>query len=852
MHRDMKKPPRFTLPSFARLKAARWALYLSGGLVVFVVIGLATLVTLSVLIWPKLPDLNALTDYRPRVPMRVYTADGFLIREIGEERRAPVKIENVPVALKHALLAAEDAHFYEHMGIDFTGLVRAALANLRSGRSRQGASTITMQVARNFFLTRDRTMTRKLYEILLAFKIEHNLSKDQILELYINQIFLGQRAYGFEVAAQTYFGKPLSALSLAETSMLAGLPKGPSLLNPIVNPKGAKRRQGYVLGRMRDVGYIDEAAYKAAMEEPLKTTSGSAARDPSVLSPVHAEYVAEMARQIAVSQFGEQATQRGIKVFTTITRAEQEAAYDALRQGVMDYDRRHGYRGPEKYITLPNVKMDPEKPDEFAKIIDDELARVREDDERLRDYGDLLLAVVIDASPGEVIVYRNGELIRIAGNGLSFASPMLQANSPQTRRVRRGALVRIRNAGGSRGWELTQVPEIDAALVSVDSRTGAVRALVGGFDFNRNQFNNVTQAKRQPGSSFKPFIYSASLEREGRNYAPGSLLLDEYMYYPAGVTGRADWEPNNYDRKFAGMMTMRDALARSKNIPIIRVLEDITPAYARNHLAIFGFDTANHPPFLTMALGAGSASPWEMATAYAVFANGGFRINPFVVREIRDVNDNTLARFDSQVAGEDAPLVIDTRNAWIMDSMLQDVVRRGTGSRARALNRKDIAGKTGTTNDYGDAWFCGYNPEVVAVTWIGFPTPRNMGSGETGGTAALPMWINYMRTALANAPEIPRTRPENICSNLAGEGDHQDYHYCEKPPPELLAPAIEDDGLLTELMGIPTDAQNYVPPAPVLQSRPADPTRQQSRQSGTAPVPLARPEDATSLGELGY
>jgi len=855
MRWDMKKAMQQVSYLFAGKKATRWVLYSFAGLMVLIVIGLATLTTFSILVWPKLPDLNALTDYRPRVPLRVYTADGFLIREIGEERRAPVKIENVPASLKNALLAAEDTHFYEHMGIDLSGLLRAALANLRSGKSGQGASTITMQVARNFFLTRDKTITRKLYEILLSLKIEHNLSKDQILELYINQIFLGQRAYGFEVAAQTYFGKPLGELSLAETAMLAGLPKGPSSLNPIVNPKGAKRRQGYVLGRMRDVGFIDETAYQAALNESLQTKSGSAARDPIVLSPVHAEYVAEMARQIAVIQFGEQATLRGMKVYTTITRAEQEAAYDALRQGVMDYDRRHGYRGPEKFITLPNTKVGTGKiDDEFAKIVDDELTKVREDDEqRLPDYGDLLLAVVIDTSPAEVTVYRNGELIKIAGNGLSFASPMLQANAPQSRRVRRGALVRIRNGGGSKGWELTQIPEVDAALVSIDARTGAVRALVGGFDLNRNQFNNVTMAKRQPGSSFKPFIYSASLEYEDREYAPGSLLLDEPLYYPAGVTGRAAWEPNNYDRKFAGMMTMRDALARSKNIPVIRVLEDITPDFARNYIAYFGFDTANHPPFLTMALGAGSASPWEMATAYAVFANGGYRINPFVVREIRDVNDNTLARFDSQVAGEDAPRVIPERNAWIMDSMLQDVVRRGTGSRARALNRRDVAGKTGTTNDYGDAWFCGYNPAVVAVTWIGFPTPRNMGSGETGGTAALPMWINYMRTALANIPETFHPRPEEgISKALAGEGDHEDYYYSEKKPPELATPLIDENELFTTLANVPSNVQNYVPPAPVPQSRPADPTRQSQPGEAGSATPLAKPEDVDSLAEQGY
>jgi penicillin-binding protein 1A len=769
-------------------KAIRWVCYSLAGLVVLlVVIPLAILTAVLVPAWHKLPDLDPLTDYRPRVPLRVYTADGFLIREIGEERRAIIKIENVPDTLKQALIAAEDERFYEHSGIDLSGLLRAFQANLHSGRNVQGGgSTITMQVARNFFLTRQRAYPRHLSELLLALKIEQNLRKDQILELYINQIFLGQRAYGFEAAAQTYFGKPLGELSLAEIAMLAGLPKGPSILNPIANPMGAKRRQGYVLGRMRDLGFIDEAAYQAALAEPVQTVSESVARGSAVFRPIYAEYVAEMARLIAVEQFGHQSVERGMKVITTITRAEQEAAYEALRQGVMDYDRRHGYRGPEKFITLPDGTLDAGS----AHKIDNELTRARDaEEQRFSDYGDLLLAVVIDATPKEFTVYRHGEFIKIAGNGLSFASSMLQANAPQSRRVRRGAVVRIRNAGGNKGWELTQVPEVDAALVSVDSRTGAVRALVGGFDFNRSQFNNVTMAKRQPGSSFKPFVYSASLEQ---GYAPGTLLKDEPLYYAAGVTGKTTWGPSNYDKKFDGMMTMRDALARSKNIPAIRVLEDITPAYAQRYLGNFGFTAASHPPHLTMALGAGAASPWEMAAAYAVFANSGYRVDPYMVKEIRDVNDNTLARFDPQVAGEGAPRVIDPRNAWIMDSMLQDVVRRGTGSRALALNRKDIAGMTGTTNDYGDAWFCGYTPAVVAVSWIGFPVPRNMGSGETGGTAALPIWINYMRAALANVPETVLPRPSGISGSLAGKGGHTDYYYSENKPPELVMPPLDE------------------------------------------------------------
>jgi penicillin-binding protein 1A len=798
----------------------RWVLYSVAGMAALGVIGLAILATASVLMWPNLPALDVLTDYRPRVPLRVYTADGYLIKEIGEERRAVVKIENVPTVLKQALLSAEDEHFYEHMGVDPVGLVRATLANLRSGGRGQGASTITMQVARNFFLTRERSYTRKLNEILLSLKIEHHLSKDQILELYINQIFLGQRAYGFAVAAETYFGKPLADITLAEAAMLAGLPKGPSILNPIVNPAGAQRRQRYVLRRMREVGFIEEAAYQQALNEPLRTTSGSAARDPSVLNPVHAEYIAEQARQIAVEQFGERATQIGIKIITTITRAEQEAAYEAVRRGAMDYDRRHGYRGPEKYLDLANGQLSDE-------ALDDELVKARNDDERIRDYDDLLIAVVIDASPREVTVYRNGQTLKISGEGLRFAAPMLNANAPQGKRVRPGAIVRIRSMNGGKGWELTQVPEVDAALISIDAQSGAVRALVGGFDFNRNQFNNATQAKRQPGSGFKPFVYSASLERR---YAPGTLLADEPLYYAEGVTGSAAWEPRNYDSKFDGMMTMREALARSKNIPAIRVLEDITPAYAQSYLGNFGFDTARHPPYLTMALGAGAASPWEMAAAYAVFANGGYRVNPFVVKEILDVQGKTLARVDPPVAGESAPRVIDARNAWIMNSMLQDVVRRGTGARARSLNRSDLAGKTGTTNDYVDAWFCGYNPQVVAVTWIGFPTPRNMGKGETGGTAALPMWINYMRAALAGMPETTLPKPDGISSAPSDDGGRDDYHYSEFPPPELRPLDTGDDALsLDNVLNTPSHSPGtFVPPAPIPQGR----------SGGQAPVSL--------------
>jgi penicillin-binding protein 1A len=751
----------------------RWVLYPLVALLALATIGAATVVAISLLAWPNLPSLDALINYQPPVPLRVYTADNFLIDEFGEERRSVVKIKNVPNTLIKALLAAEDEHFYAHAGIDPIGLARAMISNLRSGRRGQGASTITMQVARNFFLTRERSYNRKLYEVLLSLKIERNLTKDQILELYINQIFLGQRSYGFSAAAQIYFSKPLNELTLGEAAMLAGLPQAPTRANPITSLARAGQRQHYVLRRMLEAGFIKEAEYKQAMATPVRVARASDAP-----SPVHAGHVAEIARQIAIDQFGEKAYQRGIKIITTITRAEQEAAYEALRRGVMDYDRRHGYRGPEKYLPLPANTRDEE-------ALDEEIAKANEEGD-LRDYGDMLAAVVLNASPTAVSVYRNGQSIHINGDGLRFAAPLLNPKAAQARRVRRGAVVRIRH--GDKGWELTQLPQVEAALVSIDAKTGAVRALVGGFDYGRNKYNNVTQAQRQPGSSFKPFIYSASLER---GYSPGSLLVDEPLYYPAGgITGQ-EWTPHNYDGKFSGIITLRDALARSKNIPAIRVLEAITPAYAQNYVSRFGFDKVHHPPYLTMALGSGSVTPWEMATAYAVFANGGYRVNPYVVKEIIDSNGKTIARFDPLVAGNGAPRAIDERNAWVMNSMLLDVVRRGTAASARVLKRNDLAGKTGTTNDYADAWFCGYNPRTVAISWIGFPTPHNMGKGETGGTAALPIWINYMRTALANVPETTLPRPQGI----TGSAD-TDVYYAENPPPSrrVQEEEAEDEG----------------------------------------------------------
>ena len=801
----------------------RWVLYPIAALFALAILGIATLAAMAFFAWPNLPALDTLTDYRPRVPLRVYTADGHLIGEFGEERRDVVRIAELPSHLKHAILAAEDERFYEHRGIDPVGLARAALANLSSGGRGQGASTITMQVARNFFLTREKTYNRKLYEILLALKIEQNLGKDQILELYINQIFLGQRAYGFAAAARAYYGKTLDDLTLPEAAMLAGLPKAPSAFNPIVNPARAAVRQQYVLRRMLEAGFIDDAQYRDALAfaTPKQSQRDIAAARRAQDIVVPGDHVAEMARQIAVEQFGEQAYELGIRIITTVTRKDQEAAYAALRRGVLDYDRRHGYRGPEAFIELPAGKVPDEQLDEALG--------------ETNDHDDLLAALVLKAGPKEVVVYRRGQEIRITGKGLSFVAPMLAEKAPQARRVRRGAIVRVRSTAKD-GWEIAQLPEVQAALLAIDSQSGAVRALIGGFDFSRNKFNHVTQAVRQPGSSFKPFIFSAALDRE---FGPGSVLEDNPLYYPAGVTGSKAWEPKNYDGRYAGPMTLRDALARSKNMVSIRLLENITPTYARDYLARFGFDPAQNPPYLTMALGAGAATPWQMAAGYAVFANGGYRVEPFVVKEMYDGSGRLIARTDPPVAGQSAPRVIDARNAWLMDSMMRDVVQRGTATRARSLKREDIAGKTGTTNDYVDAWFCGYHPDLVAVSWVGHSQPRNLGKGETGGAAALPIWINYMASALEGTPQVELPRPDGLRQVQNGLGTQQDWQYAEYAPP---TPPPVPDWLREMFAGDSAPAMEAeaeaIPPGPApLILPPPGPARAQA----PAPVEERRP-----------
>ena len=717
------------------------------GLVVAMVLAVALVVSYALLIAePNLPSLDALTDYRPKVPLRIYTADHVLIGEFGEERRRIAHFNEIPDVMKKAVLAIEDYRFYEHGGVDLVGILRAGIANFSKGGNAQGASTITMQVARNFFLSSEKTYTRKLYEMLLAYKIESALTKDQILEVYMNQIYLGERAYGFASAARVYFGKDLKDITLAQAAMLAGLPKAPSAYNPVVNPKRAKIRQTYILQRMLALHYITQEQYDQAIHEPLvlKTAGNQYS--------VHAEYVAEMVRQMMYAQYREEAYTRGFEVVTTIDSADQEAAYRAVRKGVMDYERRHGYRGPEGFIQLPD------NPDEREQAIDDALLEHP-------DNGELIAAVVTSATPREVkATLIDGNVVTITGAGLRFAASALSPRAQPGRRIRPGAIVRL-VADEDGNFSITQLPQVESALISLTPQDGAIRALVGGFDFNKNKFNHVTQAWRQPGSSFKPFIYSAALDK---GLGPATIINDAPLYFSAAETGGQAWEPKNYGGGYEGPMTLRTALQKSKNLVSIRILSHIGTRYAQQYITRFGFDADKHPAYLPMALGAGLVTPLQMAAGYAVFANGGYRVNPYLIAEITDARGAIVARAQPVVAERNAPRAIDPRNAYVMNNLLVGVAQRGTGAKSNVLKRTDLGGKTGTTNDSRDAWFAGYQHTLVAIAWMGYDNPHSLGDRETGGGLALPIWIDYMARALQGVPTYTMPQPEGI-DNIGGE-----------------------------------------------------------------------------------
>ena len=785
-------------------------------LILFILVGGLTLTAMAALaitlIYPSLPSLEALTDYKPKLPLRVYSADGFLISEFGEERRAFVSIDKVPKNLIDAVLAIEDRRFYKHGGVDTKGILRAIKNNV-TGKSHEGASTITMQVAKNFFTTpgKERNMVTKVKEALLALKIEKTLSKDKILELYLNQIYLGQRSYGFAAASQVYFGKPLAKLTLAESALLAGLPKAPSGYNPFIHPKRASDRQHEVLRDMHRFGFIDEVKFKEAMAQKLKYKTSKQARD------LAADYVAEIVRQSLFERYQDDIYTSGLKVYTTIKKANQEAANSAVLQGILEYQSRQGYQKPEKTIDLTRLQSG-----DLAKDLQTEL-------EDIEEYNGFVPAIVTEVSANLVKVFsKRGEAIDISGVGLSLLQKNLADKVVKNHKIKAGSVVRIIKSHGS--WHIVQLPRVEAALVALDPTNGAITALVGGFDFNKNKFNHVTQAWRQPGSSFKPFIYSAALEK---GLTPASIIDDAPFSKTAEEVGGNDaWSPKNYDGEYSGPMSMRTALTKSKNMVSIRIIEKIGPRYAQDYITKFGFSRKDHPAYLTMALGAGAATPWGMATGYAVFANGGFRIKPHLISKITDSKGNVIEELRYPRANQDAPRVIDGRNAFLMTSMMHDVVQKGTATRVKQLGRQDLAGKTGTTNNQVDAWFAGYNQRQVAIAWIGYDQPRTLGFDETGGKAALPIWITYMATALKGMPDVPYSVPDGVMSvkinplsgALVGEDDDgvYEYFYHENPPPipeayfpPMLDPnetdfpdSMIDNPLQPQSLNLPENSQN--------------------------------------------
>ncbi len=754
-NQDTPTPSTTSKPVSAGHTALIWM-----GRLVVAVAGLAAAGVVSVLMavgialavaYPNLPDVAGLADYRPKLPLRVLTTEGQLIGEFGEERRNLLTINEIPEVMKNAVLAIEDARFFEHNGVDYRGMIRAALANLRQAKS-QGASTITMQVARNVYLSAEKSYTRKIYEVLLTFKLEHLLTKEQILEIYMNQIFLGQRAYGFSSAAQIYFGKALKDVTIAEAAMLAGLPQAPSAYNPVRNPRRARARQLHIIDRMVENGFITAAQAEEAKSEELKL------RPVGNVAQVHAEFVAEMVRQSIVAQYGEEAYTRGLVVTTSLKAAEQEAAYRAVRQGVLEYERRQFYRGPELFIDLPSDKA------ALDEAVDDALAERPDND-------DLLSAVVLEASPRRVLAVRqDGDPFEITGEGLKPVQSGLSDKAGPNIKIRPGAVIRVVQTA-NKTWRITQLPEVEAAFVAMDPSTGKVLALVGGFDFQKSKFNHVTQAWRQPGSSFKPFIYSAALEK---GLTPMTVVNDAPLFYSADATGGKPWEPKNYDGQFEGPMSVRRALAKSKNMVSIRVLQLVGTQSAQQWVGRFGFDIDKHPPYLTMALGAGSVTPMQMAVGYGVFANGGYRVAPTLITRVADHKGKVLFEApEAQLA--DAQRAIEPRNAFIMNSLLQEITRSGTAARAQAtLKRTDLFGKTGTTNDSVDAWFVGYQPTLVAAAWVGYDTPRNLGSRETGGGLSLPIWISFMSQALKDVPVSPYTPPPGVI-NVGGEWYFEEF-----------------------------------------------------------------------------
>ena len=761
------------------LRFLGWTVALSGTLVVSgALVGIVAYEVAS----SRLPPLTSLTDYKPKLPMQVFSADGLLIGEYGSEKRTVVSYSSFPEKMRQAILAAEDDDFFTHHGIDLFGVARAVLANVKTGGRGQGASTITMQLARTTFLSRERSFVRKFYEVLLTLRIEQQLSKSQIFEIYANQIFLGQRSYGFATAAQTYFGKPLSELTIGQMAMLAGLPKAPARDNPIANPERAKQRQRYVLSRMRTLGFITEPEYQAALNEELKLHTDR----PTF--PLQAQWASEMARALVADQFKEDAYTGGLKVYTTIRARDQQAANAAVQRAVFAYDRKQGYRGPESMVDLKTA-------DELERE-----ERIEEAVAQAGDVGKLLSAVVLKVTPQAVTVSRGrGVSFDISGQGLAFVNAWLNPKAPANRQLRPGAVVRITE--GQHGWEITQAPEVEAAMITIDTHDGAIRAMVGGYDFSRSKFNRATQSIRQPGSVLKPFIYSAALEK---GFMTSTVVNDAPIILDPATTGNQLWEPKNYGGGYDGPMTLRNALARSKNMVSIRILQDIGVDYAQDYLGRFGIRPERNPAYLTMALGAGSVTPMQIATGMATFANGGYRLEPYLIDRITDTTGREVAKANPVQSGDENALIIDPRNAFLMDSMLKTVAQSGTAARVtKELKRKDLAGKTGTTNDSRDAWFAGYATGVAGVAWLGYDRPRSLGERETGGGLALPIWIDYLKEVLPEVPQKERPVPHGVVQ-VNGE-----YYLDEAQPSSpgvKRALGIAEDGLSSDVKDL-KDAQ---------------------------------------------
>ena len=724
------------------------------------------LVAIAILVtYPKLPSLDSLQHYQPKMPLTIYSADGEVIGIYGEQRREFTKIGDFPEILRNAVIAAEDKRFYQHWGVDVWGVARAAVDNVVAGGVQSGASTITQQVAKNFYLSSEKTFTRKFNEALLAYKIEQSLSKDKILELYFNQIYLGQRAYGFASAAQIYFNKDVRELTLAEAAMLAGLPKAPSAYNPIVNPERAKLRQKYILNNMLEEKMITLQQRDQALNEELHYERFVQKIDQSAL------YVAEMVRQELYEKYGEDAYTQGFKVYTTVRTDHQKVATEALRKALRNFDRGSSYRGAESYIDLS-------KGEDVEETVSQYLSGLYTVDK-------MVPAVVLDVTKRKNVVIQlpSGKRVTLDGRSLGFAARAVNNEKMGESRIRRGSVIRVRNNGGR--WVVVQEPLLQGALVSLDAKTGAVRALVGGYDFHSKTFNRAAQAMRQPGSTFKPFVYSAALSK---GMTASTMVNDAPISLPGKGANGSVWTPKNSDGRYSGYITLRQALTASKNMVSIRILMSIGVGYAQQYIQRFGFKPSELPASLSMALGTGETTPLKIAEAYSVFANGGYRVSSHVIDKIYDSDGRLRAQMQPLVAGQNAPQAIDPRNAYIMYKIMQDVVRVGTARGAAALGRSDIAGKTGTTNDNKDAWFVGFNPDVVTAVYIGFDKPKSMGRAGYGGTIAVPVWVDYMRFALKGGQGKGMKVPEGVVSS------NGEYYMKER--------MVTDPGLVVDNSGI--------------------------------------------------